>query len=317
MGFMEQEKDQFDLIRTVNAISEMAHCMGLFRPMVALQSFIAPRLQNPLDGIINFAIQRIQEAKKRLDGDESLYPDQHERSAPDFVSKALKIEANADDGDNKTVWGTSLANLIAGSDTTTVTLNGIYFHLLTHPDSFAKLRAELDDATANGQLSDPVTFAETQKLPYLQAVLREGMRMHPATGSPMWRRVPAGGETICGYYFPEGCNVGINSWVAHHNRDVYGADADEFRPERWLETDEAKLKDMNAYFMSFGLGSRTCIGKNISLLEIAKVVPLLVRGFDVSLVGERGKWKELPARNAWFVKQKDFVVDVQQRAGST
>lgn len=70
-----------------------------------------------------------------------------------------------------------------------------------------QLRAEIDEKYAAGELSDPVTFAEAQKLPYLQAVLQEGLRMHPATGLPMWRAVPKGGAELAGRYFPEGVSV--------------------------------------------------------------------------------------------------------------
>ena len=68
--------------------------------------------------------------------------------------------------------------------------------------------------------------------------------------------------------------VGINSWVAHRNSHVFGADVDKFIPERWLVDDE-QYKRMDRYFMAFGMGSRICIGKNISLMEMAKIIPQL------------------------------------------
>lgn len=108
-------------------------------------------------------------------------------------------------------------------------------------------------AEQKGELSDPPSFAETQKLPYLQAVLKECLRVHPTVGLPLWREVTAGGATIAGKSFPAGTNVGINSWVAHRNRDVWGPDADDFRPERWIESSEDQLREMNAMFMLFGL----------------------------------------------------------------
>ncbi|CAK7207773.1 hypothetical protein SEUCBS139899_010586 [Sporothrix eucalyptigena] len=64
---------------------------------------------------------------------------------------------------------------------------------------------------------------------------------------------------------------------------LFGADADEFRPERWLDQDKEKLSLMESYWLPFGAGSRTCIGKNISLLEINKLIPVLVKKFDFSL----------------------------------
>lgn len=133
--------------------------------------------------------------------------------------------------------------------------------------------------------------------------------MHPATGLPLMRVVPPGGATIASHYFPAGSVVGVNSWVAHRNRQIFGADADRFVPERWLESGERSGR-MERYFMSFGAGSRTCIGKNISLLEIGKVVPELVKRFDFELCRPG---REVRTENNWFVKQMDLEVRVRVR----
>ena len=67
-------------------------------------------------------------------------------------------------------------------------------------------------------------------MPYFQTVMKEALRMHSATGLALWRVVPAGGAEISGRFFPEGAIVGINTWVAHYNQDVF-PDAKRFRPE--------------------------------------------------------------------------------------
>lgn len=104
--------------------------------------------------------------------------------------------------------------------------------------------------------------------------------------------------------------VGINSWVAHYNTNIFGEDAALFRPDRWLKSHSSpeKLSSMEKYFMAFGMGSRTCIGKNISILEISKLVPQLVRRYDISLATP--KWT---CRNQWFTKQSNFDVTVRMR----
>ncbi|TVY82577.1 Pisatin demethylase, partial [Lachnellula suecica] len=155
-------------------------------------------------------------------------------------------------------------------------------NLIRTPQCFRAVRDEIDQIGAEGTISDPVTFEETQKMPYLQAVIKESLRMHPATGLPLGRVVPQGGRSIAGQFIPEGTVVGINSWVAHANQSVFGTDASQFRPERWLGSKE-RAKAMSSYSMTFGAGSRTCIGKNISLLEIAKVIPQLVRNFELQM----------------------------------
>lgn len=106
-------------------------------------------------------------------------------------------------------------------------------------------------------------------------------------------------------------NVGINAWVAHRNTTIFGDDADQFRPERWLEASEDKTKIMDQNFMPFGLGSRTCIGKNISILEINKLIPVIVRSFNFEVIPDI-HGQVLNCQNRWFVKPKDFLVRVTQ-----
>ncbi|KAJ5833586.1 hypothetical protein N7474_001897 [Penicillium riverlandense] len=202
-----------------------------------------------------------------------------------------------------------LSNVTAGSDTTAISLSAIAWNLLHYPETLKKLRREIDDFTAQGKCSTEVTFKESQDMPYLQAVMKEALRMHSATGLPMWRVVPDGGAEISGRHFPAGTVVGINSWVAHYDEKTF-PDAKTFRPERWLEaeSDPERLKEMNQMYMPFGLGSRTCLGKHISILEMSKLIPRLVRDFDLTPV--RKTWH---TENFWFVKPMDFEVRVQRR----
>lgn len=118
---------------------------------------------------------------------------------------------------------------------------------------------------SSGIIKDTVTFVDSQQMTYLQAVIKEALRMHPATGLPLSRVVPRGGATISGQFFPEGVSaflgwmdlmvnvklqtiVGVNSWVAHYNKHVFGDDADEFSPERWLVSKEAE-QSLDRYWM--------------------------------------------------------------------
>ena len=98
------------------------------------------------------------------------------------------------------------------------------------------------------------------KLPYLKACVKEGMRVHPSVGFPLPREVPEGGRDIAGKYFPAGCKVGINAAVLHYDKDVFGADADEYSPDRWM----GDTANMDHYMMHFGAGKRSCLGKNVS-----------------------------------------------------
>lgn len=144
----------------------------------------------------------------------------------------------------------ALSNVTAGSDTTAISLSTIAWHLLHYPETLKKLRWEIEDFTAQGKCSAEVTFKESQDMPYLQVVIKEALRMHSATGLPMWRVVPDGGAEISGRHFPAGSVVGINTWVAHYDEKTF-PDAKTFRPERWLEaeSDPERLKEMNQMYM--------------------------------------------------------------------
>jgi cytochrome P450 len=128
----------------------------------------------------------------------------------DFIGKFMAIQQeNPAKIKDKDIRNSAFANIAAGSDTTSMTLSGILYHLIKNPRAMERLRRELDYATIKGTISDPITFQEAQALPYLQAVIKEGLRSHPAVGFTMPRVVPKGGRGIIGWEFPAG--VGLSS----------------------------------------------------------------------------------------------------------
>lgn len=123
------------------------------------------------------------------------------------------------------------------------------------------------------------SFAAANAVPYLYACVQETFRLHPAFGFNLERIVPPSGAIICGYAIPSGTIVGVNAWVVQRDHSIFGADADEYRPERWLA--DAGVQQMEKTMFQFGAGEHICLGKNISTVEIYKVVPALMRNFEV------------------------------------
>lgn len=218
------------------------------------------------------------------------------------------------------------SNVLAGSDTTAIAFRAVVHGLCTNPVAYAKLQQEIDEHDKQGKLSDLVSEVEARQMPYLQAVIKEGLRLHPSVGMIMERHVPKGGATICGKYFPAGTVVGINPWIVSRDVSVYGKDTDCFRPERWLEADSETLKAMERTSLAFGAGSRVCIGKNISLMvrqmpngltpnanlsqELSKLIPQLFREFDVVIAGPK---KDLKVSNYWFPVQTGLMCHLYDR----
>ena len=215
---------------------------------------------------------------------------------------------------DKQVLSSCTSMIFAGSETTAISFSGIFYNLVKHARVYKKLMDELDEAAKNGLIADrihhKVSWAESQKLPYLDAVIQESFRVHPAAGLILERVVPPQGIDILGERIPGGTIVGCNAWVLHRRPEIFGSDVDTFRPERWLEAKPDQLREMKATMFQFGAGARTCIGKNISLLEIYKLVPTFLRNFEVEFATPETEWKTY---NAWFVRQLNFETRFQRR----
>ena len=171
------------------------------------------------------------------------------------------------------------------------------------------LVSEVISASKSGILSESVTWAEAQQLPYFQACLKEAMRIRPAVGVNITRLIPQGGAEIDGTWLPGGTAVAVNGWVLHKDKKTFGEDADEFKPERWLK-DEENAKKMERYMFQFGGGSHLCIGRNLAVLEMNKVLPRLIRDYDLQLVNPD---RPLKAHTTFFVVQSGLKVSIRRR----
>lgn len=130
--------------------------------------------------------------------------DEADGSAPStFTAKVVALRSKGKMNDWEAL-SVCVNNVIAGSDTTSISLNSAIYHIYTIPRILKRLREEIDDFAQRGEISDPITFAEAQKLPFMRAVINEALRVHPAVGPPLVRNVPQGGAEIDGYFFPEG-----------------------------------------------------------------------------------------------------------------
>ncbi len=159
-------------------------------------------------------------------------------------------------------------------------------YLLSHPRVYRKLQAEVDAAVRDGTVPpspDIIPDSAVRGLEYLQAVIKEGMRIHPPVTDVVPKRVPDGGDTVIidgkPVFFPGGTLISYGVWPLHFSKEIFGEDADEYRPERWLlEKDPSRLSTMNrVHEIVFGYGKYQCLGRPIAVMEIGKTV------FEVSL----------------------------------
>lgn len=287
--------------------------ISLFAQRIGLDKRVHP--------VTLFALSRSNERAEQVSKIKQFGLSDDERANPlgvDLLSKFAQASHDHPFMDDNRILSTCTSMIFAGSETTAISLSAVFYFLVKHPQVYAKLMQELDTAAADGTIEEradkTVSWPEAQKLPYLDAVVQESFRLHPAPGFILERVVPKQGMQILGEHIPGGTIIGCNAWVIHRRPEVFGANVDTFRPERWLEASPEKLKEMKGSMLQFGAGARTCIGKNISLLEIYKLVPSFLRRFEIELEYPGAEWK---THNAWFVTQKNFNTRFRPRVAKS
>ena len=160
---------------------------------------------------------------------------------------------------------------MAGADSTSITMRSVFYFLMKNPQKLDKVRAEVDAAFENGTLSSPVQYSHASSLPYLNAVVKEAIRLFPAFSVSQPRYAPSQGIELCGKFIPAGYTVGLNPAIIQHDKGVFGEDAHEFNPERWLESED-RTRAMDKAILGWGAGTRTCVGRPVSRFEIDQVV---------------------------------------------
>jgi cytochrome P450 len=137
-----------------------------------------------------------------------------------------------------------------------------------HPRVTAKLRTEF----SSNPISAPIKDSEARNLPYLQAVIKEGLRIFPPIVGLLSKEVPPGGDVINNKFIPGGTKIGFGAYGIFRDKSFWGQDADQFRPERWLEASPEKLREMESTLeLVFGYGRFQCLGRNLAMIELNKI----------------------------------------------
>lgn len=269
-GFLTKDEDLYDYNKSSTAFFPM---MELATNIPAVWSIISSKVMQALAGpkpedrkglgaIIGVA-QKIV-AERFNPGSEKDY-----QRDPDMIDAFVRHGLTQMEAESE-----SLLQILAGSDSTATSIRMCTLFLLTNPPVYAKLRDEIDQAITDGMISFPVVKeTEALQLQYLQAVIKEGLRSWFPLNGLVTMDSPNEGITINGVYIPPETEVALSKYTMLRRKDLFGEDSECFRPERWLEGDEEKLKEMNKVMeLYFGAGRYSCLGKGIALMELNKVL---------------------------------------------
>ncbi|KAL4812363.1 cytochrome P450 [Aspergillus spinulosporus] len=299
-GFLQAGGDQLgytDATDDLISVQFLAGNMPTYvRSLFMLTGIVFPKVRRALkalDILTNATNEMLKGRVAALDSNDATSKPQR----ADILGKLLDImhkRGKEVDFEIRDVKMECFGGFFAGSETTALTLSGIFYHILHTPRIYTKLQAEIDAAASSGQLSTPhIAYTEAVKLPYLVACIEEGMCMHPITGVSFPRHAPAQGCSLGGYYIPGNARIGVNPAVIHFDKSVYGDDADVFSPERWIEASADKERAMDG-----------CI----SMCEIYKAIPQLMKEFTFELAT-----KKMQTTSYWPYKPVSIEVNVRRR----
>ncbi|CAJ0550075.1 Ff.00g100050.m01.CDS01 [Fusarium sp. VM40] len=186
--------------------------------------------------------------------------------------------------------------MLAGSETTATLLSGCLYNLLTYPD---KMETVLKEIRGRFSTSDDLTLERLAELKYMNACLKEALRVYPPVpiGSP--RVVQGDGQQILGKYIPPETRVSVHHYSTYHSEENF-KDAESFVPERWLKTDPKYAGDMLEAHQPFGFGPRNCLGQNMAMHEMRLILATLLMKFDLQLCDESINWASQKSFALWI-----------------
>lgn len=272
----KMEKTTCNAVQIINERGDYSATLGVVPPYLRPYAAKLPWFSNRLKSVKKLTGIAFAKVNQRLE---------HGSDREDLLAK---LQAGTDEtgqtmGKYELV-AESLTQLIAGSDTTSNSATAIIYHLCQHPAVMKKLRQELDASLPDDSDEVPL-LSDVDSLPYLNAVINESLRIHSTSAIGLPRLMPQGGVTIDGKHFPEGSVLSVPTYTIHRDPTVWGKDAEEYRPERWLDAEgkATSKSDLEKSFNPFSTGPRVCVGRNLAIPEQQMLIATLVKRFDFKL----------------------------------
>ncbi|KAF2732114.1 cytochrome P450 [Polyplosphaeria fusca] len=180
-----------------------------------------------------------------------------------------------------------LDHFIAGAEAPRSICAYLQWELSRKPGMQKRVRDEVHSLPAADQGPDTSYFKAVEALPLLEALLLETMRVYTPTPGPQHRLTPLEGTIVHGYHIPGGVAISATLSVLHHNAAVF-PQPEQWDPDRWLTDDQDKLEEMRRWFWAFSKGSRTCVGKDFTLIVMKLVLCGIYSRYRTSIVDDAG-----------------------------
>uniref|UniRef100_A0AAV1VAL1 Cytochrome P450 n=1 Tax=Peronospora matthiolae TaxID=2874970 RepID=A0AAV1VAL1_9STRA len=205
-----------------------------------------------------------------------------------FLEKRLvqTEDVHIDDDDATIMRDMAMTFVFAGKDSAAHSMAWFIVNMNRYPQVLHKIREEMKDklpGLLNGTIRVP-THQQIHNLVYLEAVVKENIRLHPSTGFIV-REAMQDTTLVDGTFVQKGQTVMVSSYCNGRNPKTWGDDMLEFKPERMIDPDTGKLRALSPYvFSGFGSGRHVCIGQKFAMMEIKLAMATLFSKFDVKTV---------------------------------
>ncbi|KAF3078340.1 Protein kinase alk2 [Orbilia oligospora] len=204
--------------------------------------------------------------------------------------------------------------LLAGRDTTASLLSFVFYLLVRHPEVEQKLRAAIRQDFGDKSDAEILTFHDLKNCKYLRWVIDETLRLYPSVPFNVRSAfedttLPLGGgaDGKSPIFVPKGTVVEYSVYAMHRREDVWGADANWFRPERWGEP-RNKEGFGNFEFLPFNGGPRICLGQQFALTEASYAIVRMFQHFKRFEMAEFNPFLKLNATLTMCVGGKGVLV---------
>ncbi|URD77501.1 Cytochrome P450 [Musa troglodytarum] len=266
-----------------HAVTEMLTGVGLFN----ISDFVPAIAWMDLQGVQRHLLR----AHLRMDAILSEFVAEHQATAherkgrPDVLDLLLanKVDSDGVSLSDVNIRGFIFDMFVAGTDTSSVTIEWALAEMLKNPTILKKAQAEMDQVIGKSRRLEE---SDIPKLPYLRAICKEALRLHPSTplGIPHYSFESC---EVDGYYIPEKTRLLINIWAIGRDSNVW-EDPLEFKPERFLSGKMAHIEPLGNDFelIPFGAGRRICAGMHLGLVFVQYTLGSLVHSFDWKLADD-------------------------------
>mmetsp|Transcript_45235 Transcript_45235/g.110137 ORF Transcript_45235/g.110137 Transcript_45235/m.110137 type:complete len:518 (+) Transcript_45235:40-1593(+) len=273
-GDKSEVRDAYDSVFAMGG-GQVLRILSQIVPLIGWLPLPAKRRMEKAERVVNAKVNGVIEQRKaqKVEGGKG----------KDLLSLMMQARDGAGKGD--TLSDIELAHnvktfMFAGHETTAGTLAWVLFELSKDKKLVERIRAEVKSVVSDGK---SITFRDTEKMPLLNAVFKETLRIYPA--APQLFRQTASEQVMCGYTIPAGTQVLVSPYVMGRSSEFWER-AEEFWPDRWLEGIYKSEDDRaNPYrFLPFLLGARHCIGSKFANVEGAIILASVIREFDFELM---------------------------------